>query len=340
MSRNYAQVFPEFWSGDTGRNLRSQPPAQRLALYLITSPHANMIGFYYLPTTYICHDVGMDREELERALSLLDELSFAHYDRDTEYVWVREMARFQVEESLKEADNRIKNIQSLFDGLPDISLKERFFDRYSGDFWITPSKGHPTPSQGASDSLPREMELPPTPLEGSIEQASYPLPSQEQEQEQNQDQEHEDPLSPPAAGINEAGAESQPAGPDSTTDRGSRIRPVRRKRTQGTPTPLPEGFEPSQANIEWFRSKYGDVPKRQVDHQTEQFKQSALRDGKVFIDWQAAWRTWMNNWKTDFGRNPPAVEQDFGSRPPGVPEHDPNLVRDDDSEYEPGAGLV
>jgi len=108
---------------------------------------------------------------------------------------------------------------------------------------------------------------------------------------------------------------------------------AKRKRTKGKPIPLPDGFEPTAANVEWFRGRYGEVPKREVDHQTEQFKTTALRDGKVFIDWQAAWRTWVNNWQTDFGKNPPAPTPPSGLQP-WEANGDPNLLRPDD-EPEP-----
>ena len=37
-------VSPLFWTGDPGKALRGDPDAQRLALYLLTCPNANMIG--------------------------------------------------------------------------------------------------------------------------------------------------------------------------------------------------------------------------------------------------------------------------------------------------------
>ena len=54
--RDYATVAPQFWLGKTGRELRRQgAEAQVVSFYLMTSPHANMLGLYYLPILYIAH---------------------------------------------------------------------------------------------------------------------------------------------------------------------------------------------------------------------------------------------------------------------------------------------
>jgi len=39
--RDYAKVSPRFWIGNTGKQLRSDPDAQVVALYLMSNPHAN-----------------------------------------------------------------------------------------------------------------------------------------------------------------------------------------------------------------------------------------------------------------------------------------------------------
>ncbi|ENO4828451.1 DNA-binding protein, partial [Escherichia coli] len=55
--RNYATISPQFWLGETGRKLRkSGPECMVVALYMMTSPHSNMLGLYYLPVLYIAHE--------------------------------------------------------------------------------------------------------------------------------------------------------------------------------------------------------------------------------------------------------------------------------------------
>lgn len=67
--RNYATISPQFWLGDTGRKLRkSGPECMVVALYMMTSPHSNMLGLYYLPVLYIAHETGLAPEGASKGL--------------------------------------------------------------------------------------------------------------------------------------------------------------------------------------------------------------------------------------------------------------------------------
>lgn len=58
--RDYGKVSPHFWIGRTGKELRQAgPESQLVALYLLTSPHANMIGLYYMPLAFLSHETGL-----------------------------------------------------------------------------------------------------------------------------------------------------------------------------------------------------------------------------------------------------------------------------------------
>ncbi|MEA4763928.1 ATP-binding protein [Klebsiella pneumoniae] len=99
--RDYATVAPQFWLGKTGRELRKKgAEAQVVSFYLMTSPHANMLGLYYLPILYIAHETGLGLEGASKGLKSTIEAGFCSYDEDTEMVWVHEMAAYQAEASL------------------------------------------------------------------------------------------------------------------------------------------------------------------------------------------------------------------------------------------------
>lgn len=142
--RDYGIVSPRFWIGETGRKLRSMPYAQRVAMYLLTAPASEMTGVYYCPVATILNDVGLPSESLARdhegalkavieALKALQSLDFCEFDFDSEYVFVKEMARWQIAEKLKPTDNRVKGIIKTVESMPE-PMRSRFIARYNDDF--------------------------------------------------------------------------------------------------------------------------------------------------------------------------------------------------------------
>lgn len=148
--RDYARISPRFWIGETGRQIRSGGiESQLVALYLLSSPHSNMIGLYWQPVTYIAHETGIPIEEATKALASLCESGFCQYDQQTEVVWVREMARFQVADRLKPKDKQIVGVQNAYNDVPANPFLAAFFERYSEAFSMTRARAY----EGASKTL-------------------------------------------------------------------------------------------------------------------------------------------------------------------------------------------
>ena len=135
--RDYSKVSSSFWTGDTGRQLRGDAQAQVIALYLMTSPHANMIGVFHCPMIYIAHDTGSSLQGASKALLRLVEGGFCKYSEDDELVWVVEMAKFQVGEFLKLADNRVKDVQKQFSAIGNQLIRQEFFEKYGENYHLT-----------------------------------------------------------------------------------------------------------------------------------------------------------------------------------------------------------
>lgn len=115
MTREYSKISPQFWVGKTGREiLKLSVESRFLAFYLMTCPHANMIGIYYLPLAYIAHDVRINEDIINQALSELITVGFCSYDYSAEHVWVHEMAKYQVCDYLEEKDKRVKGLMTSF----------------------------------------------------------------------------------------------------------------------------------------------------------------------------------------------------------------------------------
>jgi len=137
--RKYTKISSQYWTGETGRSLRSLgPEAQLMGLYLLTNLHANSLGIYYLPITYIAHDISLPMEEVSPLIQQLSEIGFCTYDHESEYIWVHEMAAFQIGEIKSEKDNRVKGVQHILDQLPHLSLLNEFHRRYHSMFHLAP----------------------------------------------------------------------------------------------------------------------------------------------------------------------------------------------------------
>jgi hypothetical protein len=170
MPRDYAKFRSRFWTGQTGKIIRSLgPDVQVTAAYLITCASSNMIGLYYLPLSLLCHETGITLEGARKALRSLSEVDFAHYDESEEVVFVTRMAPEQIEEQLEATDKRCAGVAR--------ELKEYEKSRFFSAF---------VHLYGTAFNLPKSMGEG-RPLEGP----SKVLRSQEQEQENEQENEQE-----------------------------------------------------------------------------------------------------------------------------------------------------
>jgi hypothetical protein len=168
--RDYSKVGPKFWIGTTGKRLKSAGlEAQVVAMYLMTSPHANMLGLFYQPLSFISHETGLTFEGASKGLQRAIEGGFCVYDADTEMVWVMEMAKYQIADHLKATDKQSKGVQNEYDALPGNPWLEPFFEKYGKAFCMTNKRKFEA-------NPPRPSEAP-----------SKPHRSQEQEQEQEQE---------------------------------------------------------------------------------------------------------------------------------------------------------
>lgn len=175
--RKYSSVSPQFWIGATGKKLRAKGMVSQLvAMYLMTCPHANMLGLYYLPKIYLSHECGLSVEVASKGLQEAIEAGFCLYDDDSEMVWIPAMASYQIAPTLALADKRCLGVQNEYNGLPANPYLEPFFEKYGAVFHMTKQRKF----EGFEKSY----------LEGPSE----PLASQEQEQEQEHDQNQDKPV--------------------------------------------------------------------------------------------------------------------------------------------------
>jgi hypothetical protein len=161
--RDYAQVRPTLWTGETGRLLRGNANAQRVQFYLLTCSSSNMAGLFYLPLPLLCHDLGMPLEGALEGLRSLSEVDFAVYDEPTSYVWVLNAARESVGSNPSHADNRVLGIRRELERHAKCPFYDAFVERYAALFEDRPApvaqpktRARPKPlqrgSQGSANS--------------------------------------------------------------------------------------------------------------------------------------------------------------------------------------------
>ena len=133
---NYGRVFSSFWVSGSGKTLRGDSESQLVALYLMSSPHANMIGVFHCPVIYISHEIGLSLEGATKALERLSEVGFCSYEAPSEHVFVHRFAAFQIGDELKLNDNRVKGVRDNVNAIPSSSLKLLFLKEYAEPFHL------------------------------------------------------------------------------------------------------------------------------------------------------------------------------------------------------------
>jgi len=195
--RKYSSITPKFWIGKTGRKLRGDISAKLVAAYLLSCPNNDMTGVFYCPLCQISAETGLPLEApsvplpspfqgplkgIREALETLEREDFAIYDYESEYVFVKKMALFQIAPELKPTDKRVTGIRTAIESMPD-NFKHLFIKEYNECFNLG-FKDIPSPEiQEFGVQTQEEEELPSSPIEAP----SKALRCQEQEQEQEQE---------------------------------------------------------------------------------------------------------------------------------------------------------
>jgi len=135
--RKFTQLRSSFWTGVTGRELRRLGSEFQLAaLYLISAPGSNALGMYYLPLPAAAHEIGLPIEKVRQILQKLCEMGFCQYDEESEMVFVINMARFQIGDSLKPNDKQVPWIWHELQKMSDCVFFRRFLNRYGEAYQV------------------------------------------------------------------------------------------------------------------------------------------------------------------------------------------------------------
>ena len=115
--RDYGRVYSAFWQDATMRALPED--ARTLALYLLTCPHANLIGCFRLPAAYAADDLQWSSERVSEGFAKLCSVGFMTRDRDTQWVLIHKYLKWNSFENA----NVAKAAQKAFDQIPGDGTK-------------------------------------------------------------------------------------------------------------------------------------------------------------------------------------------------------------------------
>lgn len=110
MSR-YIRIASKFWTDE--KTIKLPEDARFLFLYLLTSPHSNMVGYYYLPKLYACHDMGWEMERFTKAFTKLLEERLIYYCDTTSVILVPNFLKYNPIQNKNQAIGAVKAVQEL-----------------------------------------------------------------------------------------------------------------------------------------------------------------------------------------------------------------------------------
>lgn len=115
--RDYGRVYSSFWQSPETRALSED--GRTLALYLLTSPHANLIGCFRLPDAYAADDLQWASGRVSEGFRELAEKGFLTRDDGTKWVFIRKYLKWNGFEN----GNVAKAAAKAFDKAPNGLVK-------------------------------------------------------------------------------------------------------------------------------------------------------------------------------------------------------------------------
>jgi hypothetical protein len=90
--RDYGRVYSSFWQSPEIRALPED--ARTLALYLLTTPHGNLLGCFRLPDAYAAEDLQWPIERVAEGFRKIVESGFATRDEATKWLFIRKFLKW------------------------------------------------------------------------------------------------------------------------------------------------------------------------------------------------------------------------------------------------------
>ena len=84
-----------------------------LFIYILSCPHRNILGFYFLPVPYGSFDLGWDNKRFDKGLGELLKNGFIKYDFSTSIIFINNFLKYNPLENPNQVTGAIKALNIL-----------------------------------------------------------------------------------------------------------------------------------------------------------------------------------------------------------------------------------
>ncbi|KXX64035.1 hypothetical protein [Marichromatium gracile] len=182
--RDYGRIHTRFWEQPEITALSVE--ARLLAVYLLSSPHSNLLGCYRLPKGYVADDLRLDEAALERAFADLEGLGLVHRCAVTGWLLLPNHLKYNPIDNGNQAKAALKLIAKVPPTATLLAALRAAIRAHAGRYADTLLGAARLATETADGTGPDKGSA-----KGSAKGSPDPRANQEQEQQQDQQQEPE-----------------------------------------------------------------------------------------------------------------------------------------------------
>ena len=107
----YIRVATKFWQDEKVKALSDD--SKLLYLYVLTSPHSNMAGYYVLPKPYVAYDLNWLPERLDKAFDKLLHHGLIKYCKQSDVVLIPNFLKYNPMQNQNQAKGAARRVAEL-----------------------------------------------------------------------------------------------------------------------------------------------------------------------------------------------------------------------------------
>ncbi|MCF8002529.1 MAG: DnaD domain protein [Halanaerobiales bacterium] len=151
----YIKIVTKIWTDEKISELSDQ--GQKLFIYILTSPHSNMAGYYRLPKPYIQYDLSWSDKLLDKPFSKLLDKSLIKYCEESSVVLIPKFFKYNSIQNKNQAKGAAKKTSELPKNCLVTSYK-RICKAFSEQYYELLTKGLPKPLPNTETEAVTEKE--------------------------------------------------------------------------------------------------------------------------------------------------------------------------------------